>query len=125
MQQGRSRRSSPYLARRRWTADDARAALSDMEASGLDLSAFAFDAGLDPQRLKRWKRALAAPTSETVFEEVVRAPAPPPTVEVATGIARGWFELVLASGRVVRIPESFDAGALDRLLAVVDAVAPC
>jgi hypothetical protein len=96
-----------------------------MEASGLDLSAFARDAGLDPQRLKRWKRALGAPTSETVFEEMVRAPAPPPTAEITAGIVGGWFELVLASGRVVRIPESFDAGALGRLLAVVDAVGPC
>src|SRR5262245_5869819 len=122
MQQGRSRRSSPYLACRRWTADDARAALADLEASGMHLRAFARDAGLDPQRLKRWKRSLARPTSEMVFEEVVRAPGPPPTVEIAGGIARGWFELVLASGRVVRIPESFDAGALGRLLAVVDAV---
>ena len=125
MQQGRSRRSSPYLTRRRWTADDARAALSDMEASGLDLSAFAFDAGLDPQRLRRWERALASPTSETVFEEVVRAPTRPPTAGVAAGVVGGWFELVLASGRVVRIPESFVAGALGRLLAVVDAVPPC
>jgi hypothetical protein len=124
MQKGRSRRSSLYLTHRRWTADDARAALADLDASGLDLGTFALDAGLDPQRLKRWRRTLLAAESEAVFEEVVAPPgAPPATVEV--GGARGWFEVVLASGRVVRVPESFDAGALGRLLIVVDGGTAC
>jgi transposase-like protein len=126
MQKGRSRRSSPYLTRRRWTDDDARAALADLDASGLDVRAFALDVGLDPQRLKRWRRTLAAAESEPMFEEVVASPVgPPPTTEVAVGVARGWFEVVLVSGRVVRVPESFDAGALDRLLVVVDKGATC
>jgi hypothetical protein len=126
MQKGRSRRSFPYLTRRRWTADDARAALADLDASGLDLDAFALDVGLDPQRLKRWRRTVTAAESEGMFEEVVASTAgPSPSSEEAAGVARGWFEVVLASGRVVRVPESFDAGALDRLLVVVDKGAAC
>jgi len=34
-------------------------------------------------------------------------------------VGRERFEVVLPSGRVVRVPESFDADALRRLLAVV------
>ena len=37
----------------------------------------------------------------------------------------GRFEIVLASGRIVRVPESFDAGALRRLLAVVEEGRAC
>jgi hypothetical protein len=126
MQKGRSRRSSSYLTRRRWTADDARTALSDVDASGLDLDAFAVDAGLDPQRLRRWRRTLAAPPSDVVFEEVAAAAAEPlRSVAVTAGVEQSWFEVVLRSGRVVRVPESFDAGALRRLLAVVEEGAMC
>ena len=32
-----------------------------------------------------------------------------------------WFELVLSSGRTVRVPPDFDSEALGRLLTVVDA----
>jgi hypothetical protein len=126
MQKGRSRRSGSYLTCRRWTADDAQAALADLKASGLDLGVFAIDAGLDPQRLRRWRRTLAVPPSEVVFEEVAAAPAEPLRgVAVTAGIERSWFEVVLRSGRIVRVPETFDAGALGRLLTVVEEGAPC
>jgi len=126
MQKGLSRGSRSYLTRRRWTVDDAQAALPDLKASGLDLGAFAVDAGLDPQRLRRWRRTLAAPPSEVVFEEVAAA-----SVGLLRGGAvkadmeRSWFEVVLRSGRVVRVPETFDAGALGRLLMVVEEGAVC
>jgi transposase-like protein len=126
MQKGRSRRSSSYLTRRRWTTDDARTALADLDASGLGLEAFALDAGLDPQRLRRWRRTLAALPSDVVFEEVATASAAPlRSVAVTAGSERGWFEVVLRSGRVVRVPESFDASALGRLLTVVEEGAAC
>ncbi len=36
-----------------------------------------------------------------------------------------WFEIVLPSGCVVRVPESFDASVLRRLLLVVVEVGAC
>jgi transposase-like protein len=114
-------RSSAYLACRRWTPEEASQALAALEQSGLELTAFAIREGLDPQRLSRWRRRLAA--SMPVFEEVITSEV------IAAGAAtherQERFEIVLASGRVVRVPESFDAGALRRLLAIVDEVRPC
>jgi hypothetical protein len=125
MEKPRARRSSTYLTRRRWTADEARQVLVAWEESGLELTAFAIGEGLDPQRLTRWRRRLAATASPT-FEEIVPH-AITATIErdAAAGVARERFEIVLPSGRVVRVPESFDASALRRLLSVVDEVRAC
>jgi transposase-like protein len=125
MQKPRAQSSSTSLSRRRWTAEDARQALAALARSGLGLSAFAIREGLDPQRLTRWRRQLASSASPR-FEEVM------PVVTRATvngdavaGVERERFEVVLPSGRIVRVPESFDAGALRRLLDVVDGVRAC
>ena len=119
------RKSSTYLTCRRWTADEAGEALLAWEDSGLELTAFAIGVGLDPQRLTRWQRRLAAAGSPT-FEEVLPCVALATVERVALrGVAPERFEVVLPSGRVVRVPESFDAGALRRLLAVVDEVGAC
>jgi transposase-like protein len=126
MQKGWYRSSGRYLERRRWTTEDAQAALADLDASGLELAAFAREAGLEPQRLKRWRRALEGFATDAVFEEVVGEPsAMAMRIGVTTDGARGWFEVVLASGRVVRVPASFDAAALGRLLAVVEGGGQC
>jgi transposase-like protein len=120
-----ARRSSTYLTRRRWTAEEARQALVAWEESGLGLTAFALGEGLDPQRLTRWRRRLAA-TDAPTFEEIL------PCVAMATidgdaapVVARERFEIVLPSGRVVRVPESFDAGVLRRLLSLLDEARAC
>jgi transposase-like protein len=125
MPKTRSPSSSIYLNRRRWTAEDAKQALLAMERSGLSPGAFAAREGLDAQRLWRWRRKLGTSTAP-VFEEIVcqdavsglegHLPAP---------AERERFEIVLPSGRVVRVPASFDATALRHLLDVVDEVRPC
>jgi hypothetical protein len=117
MQRGEIRGSSPFTRRRRWRAEDARAVLAKLDASGVDLVVFARQAGIDPARLKRWRRALSLSMAPT-FEEVVRVPE-------ASVPATTLYEVVLTSGRVVRVPESFDAGVLGRLLAVVEGGAAC
>jgi transposase-like protein len=125
MQKPRARSSPTYLLRRRWTADDARAALAAMARSGLSPSAFAREEGLDLQRLMRWRRQLAAaPTFEEVIPIVPTAPLLLDTDGAADGAAER-FEIVLTSGRVVRVPASFEASALRRLLGVVDEVGAC
>ena len=126
MQKPRARSSPTYLLHRRWTADDARAALAAMARSGLGPSAFAIEAGLDPQRLMRWRRQLASAVTPTTFEEVI--PVVVPAIldtDAATHGAGERFEVVLPSGRVVRVPASFEASALRRLLAVVDEERVC
>ncbi len=106
-----------YLCRRRWTEADATQALAAFEKSGLGPSAFARRTGVDPQRLARWRRRLGSP-SGVVFTEVVRA-----TLNSNAGSAAGVFEIVFASGRVVRVPALFDDDALRRLVAVVEETA--
>ena len=118
----KSQGSSVYLASRRWTATVAGQALLALDKSGLQLTAFAVREGLDPQRLARWRRRLAAPAAP-VFEEI--APVEVTRAEREAGVGQEPFEVVLRSGRVVRVPPSFEVGALRRLLEVVDEVGPC
>jgi transposase-like protein len=117
--------SLTYLKRRRWTAEDAKQALGAWKESGLQMSAFAAREGLDPQRLWRWRRQLGTP-DPMAFEEIVHRDATSPRggEEIARA-EREPFEIVLASGRVVRVPASFDATALRQLLTIVDEVRPC
>jgi transposase-like protein len=95
----------------RWTEDDASAALAALERSGLSVACFADREGVDAQRLYKWRRRLGPVTD---FVEVT------PSASLALGAPRG-FEVMLGSGRVVRVPESFDAEALRRLIAVLEA----
>jgi transposase-like protein len=101
------RLSSPFN-RPRWTEEEAREALAALELSGRPVSVFAAEHGLDPQRLYAWRRRLARGEPTTFRELIVRSPP-----------AAAFFEVVLASGVVVRVPSSFDAEALARLLDVL------
>ncbi len=53
------RPAAPYSRRRRWTIDDARAALVALSASRLSPTAFARREGLSVKWLYRWRRQLA------------------------------------------------------------------
>lgn len=125
MPKSRPQSSSAYLARRRWTEEEASQALAALDRSGLPLATFAIQEGLSPQRLSRWRNRLG-PTAAPMFEEI-------PTNEIASAVggdagarsAPEPFEIVLSSGRIVRVPTSFDAAALGRLLAVVDEARAC
>ena len=115
MPKTRSQSSSTYLKRRRWTAEDAKQALTALKQSGLSPSAFA----------TRWRRQLGT-TTATAFEEIVRHDAAPGLDgEVLPPPERERFEIVLTSGRVVRVPASFDGTALRQLLIIVDEARPC
>jgi transposase-like protein len=103
---------SPF-DRPRWTEQDARAALAALEHSGKPVRMFAEEHGLDPQRLYAWRRRVAE-GDRTTFRELVVRPSSPPTDGDGAP-----FEIVLASGTVVRVPASFDGAALARLLDIV------
>ena len=100
-------KSPSYRARRRWTADDARAALSALERSGLSIAAFAASEGLDVQRLRHWRKRLGAVATAPAFVEL--AVREPERVEVG-----------LRSGRTLRVPATIDRAALVALVEALE-----
>ncbi len=86
------------------------------EAMRNGVAVFAAEHGLDPQRLYSWRRWLGKAEPTTFQELIVR---PPPRMSVIDGDAP--FEVALPSGVVVRVPASFNAAALERLLEVLQA----
>ena len=112
---------SPFN-RPRWTEEDAREVLAALHRSGQPVSVFAEERGLDPQRVYVWRRRLGGVAGLTRFREVVVRP---PLAQVEDGPASPWFEIALSSGHVVRVPSSFDAAALRRLLDVLVAASAC
>jgi transposase-like protein len=105
--------AAPYSLRRRWTVDDAHSALAELAASGLSVDAFARQEGLDAQRLYRWQRRLAG---ERHDDERAAAPE---VVEIRARTAAP-VEIVLVSGRMLRVSETIDVAALARLVATLE-----
>jgi hypothetical protein len=96
----------------RWSADDARSVLARLDASGLATQEFAAQEGIDRQRLYYWRARLRA--------------APPAFVEVARTIAStSAIEVVLRSGRVLRVADGFSEETLRRLAQILDDGEPC
>jgi transposase-like protein len=103
----RGRRGS-WSWSRRWTEREAREALAALEQSGKSLAAFAKLEGLSSERLYSWRTRL----SKLSFVEV----RPTRVIDESVGV----LEVVVATGRVVRVPPDFDSEALRRLLAVLE-----
>lgn len=101
--------------RRRWKITDARSALAALATSGLSLGEFARREGLEVQRLRRWQRRLA---HEARPRRAAPAPAPE-LIEIRPRRAEP-IEIVLASGRMLRVTETVDVAALARLVAVLE-----
>ena len=101
--------------RRRWTEDDARDALDAFARSGLSMRAFADAAGINVQRLVRWRRKWAGPSP--VGGSV-------PFVEVRQREAER-VEVVLRSGRVLRCAEEISEATLRRLVGVLEEDPEC
>ena len=114
----RGRPTAPYLTRRRWTATDARAALADWRASRLALRTFAQRVGLDAQRLYRWRRVLEAEP------RVGHAAAAPEFVEIRPAQIPS-VEIVLRSGRLLRVAETIDSSVLARLARALEEESSC
>ena len=101
----------------RWTPEQASRALEKHASSGLSVAEFAARDGLDVKRLYRWRERLGT-------AGLVKAAVAPTFVEVkATRQAR--VEVVLRTGHVLFIPDSFDAGALTRLIEILERAAGC
>ncbi len=111
---------SPFN-RPRWTEQEARAVLAALERSRKPVSVFAAEHGLDPQRLYSWRRRLGG-AEPTTFRELIVRPSAGVSLIPKAGSP---FEIVLATGVVVRVPASFDASALERLLEVLAQARAC
>ena len=111
--------------RRRWTSKEAKKVLEAQVESGLTVSAYAAREGLSAQRLFRWRRQLgaSAPPRPT-FEEIVPRHATSQLGDTALS-ACNRLEIVLRSGLIVRVAESFNEEALRRLLGVIDGGRSC
>ena len=103
---------------KQWDEEQAEHELQALRRSGEPLEIFARSRGYSGERLRRWGARLkkaAAPVLLPV--RVIAAPAEPagdaPPVEV-----------VLCSGRVLRVARGFDAGQLAELVRVLEAL-PC
>jgi hypothetical protein len=107
----------PDPTRVRWTRDEARAVVTAYEASGLSLENFAERESLKPLRVARWQRKLKAgkPPAAPKFVELRPAPARRPS----------QVELVLRSGHVLFIGESFDPASLERILEILERDSGC
>jgi transposase-like protein len=108
--------ASSYQTRRRWTNVDAVAALSALHDSGLSVAAFAAREGLEAQRLYRWRRQLGATDRRTQ--------PPPAFVEIQPRQAEP-VEVLLRSGRVLRVSESIGPATLERLVAALERAPAC
>ncbi len=135
---------SPSSPRRRrpknLRAPEATRLLVAHERSGLSLAEFERRHDLSPNRLSWWRKRLgllAAPTATATATTGRRAPAAvtflPVRVEVPTPVAPAPptpapappIELVLPDGVVLRVPPSFDAAALTRILDVLCGTRAC
>lgn len=99
-------------ARARWTAAVARQVLAAWSDSGLSRQEFADKYGIHEQRLYNWQRRLAetGTASSVQFREVAA-----PAVSLDPRL-----EVVLPSGVLLRVPPSFDAAAVARLLEILN-----
>jgi transposase-like protein len=95
----------------RWTAAVARHVLAAWSASGLSRQEFADKHGIHEQRLYNWQRRLGETGAgdSVQFRELAT-----PAVSVDPRL-----EVVLPSGVRLRVPPSFDANAVGRLLEIL------
>jgi transposase-like protein len=104
--------------KRRYRSDDEiREIVESFKESGLTQSAFARQIGVHVSVLGRWvrgRRRIPSPQAASAFVPVhVTAPPPEPTPERA-------LEVVVGSGRVVRVHPGFNEEALGRLVGVLE-----
>lgn len=126
------------LKEKLWDEGDARAVWEEWQASGVPLATYARRKGLVSQRLRWWFKKLGLPTTREEAVEPVqftplrvvekrkrthRKEARPEEAKHG-GHQQMGMEVRLPSGVRIQVGQEFDAGALRRLLDVVEA-RPC
>jgi transposase-like protein len=114
--------------RRRWSDAEKREWLSRWKASGMSAGSFASKEGMRAGNLWRWQRE--APSSGAAGERASITFAP---VQMRSEVQMPrhtadrslCFEVILASGVRVRVPESADVSAATRLVLALSRGAAC
>jgi len=101
-----------------WTQGEARRVLDALASSGMTTSQFAKREGIDPSRLRKWRRRLkVAPFASAAAEDCRFVEVRAPNLVLV--------EIELRSGRVLRVADSIDAGVLRRLIQVLEEAQAC
>jgi len=120
----RAKSHTPTTKRQRWTRGQARAVLEKQASSGLTVREFAEREGLKPVRLQRWRERLGIGASQRLAASAASMPERTAFVEVRAQ-RPSRIELVLRTGHVLFVPDSFDAGALSRLVEILERASEC
>lgn len=104
--------------KRRWTSEEARGLFEAQSKSGVSLAAFAREHKLGLPRLYDWRRRLAQQSRSPA-----QGPRLLPVRLISTVPNRGEpsvIEVVLVSGRRVRVTDGFDPAALVRVIELLE-----
>ena len=118
-------KSHPSTAKRqRWTREQARAVLEKHASSGLTVREFAEREGLETARLYRWRERVGVSAGQQLAASARSTPERAAFVEVRAR-RPSRIELVLRTGHVLFVPDSFDAGALSRIVEILERASEC
>jgi len=120
----RAKSHTSTTKRQRWTRAQARAVLEKQASSGLSVREFAEREGLKPVRLQRWRERLGVGNGQLLAASAASMPERAAFVEVRAQ-RPSQIEIVLRTGHVLFVSDSFDAGALSRLLDVIERASEC
>jgi transposase-like protein len=122
-------RAKPHTSsakRQRWTPEYARATLEKQASSGLTAREFAERERIEPSRLYYWRERLGVTTGtgHQLAASAASVPERAAFVEVRSH-RPSRIELVLRTGHVLFVPDSFDASALGRLVEILERATEC
>lgn len=111
----------------RWSRSDGEAMVAAFEGSGMSVAEFARRHGLVDQRVHWWLTRRRPRSKSLAFAPVrlvdSRREPLPSSVGVAT--SAGGVEVILRTGRVIRVGSEFDAETLRRVVEVLEGGARC
>ena len=93
--------------------------------SGQGVRAYCWEHGLSEACFFAWRRTIEERDQGAERPRPGPRPGLPRFVSVTVTASASPLEVVLADGRVVRVPAGFDAATLRQLLAVLEEAPPC
>jgi transposase len=108
--------------RRRWSADEKRAIVEECSAGQASVSAVARKHNIAPNLLFRWRKDFGADRHEARQSPAFVPVALPAPMTASSGADNrgGLIEIELLSGRRLRVDGGVDAGALRRVIEVLE-----
>ena len=117
--------------RRRWSNEQKRAIIAQIDVGGATLSEVARRHGIHASLLFRWRRDLGSPFGHPPTEAsaaaapsfvpvMLAAPTTPAPAATSVAAKPGAIEIVIAGGRTVRVGADVDTAALARIIAALE-----